>query len=114
VIKKLYHWEYILLMGLRYGYLGWRKYPVRHPRGRVAVLSVAALPLAKFRTALQWVTKRPAAALKLAGFGLVESLGALVITPCRGHSSEILMTASHDGDTSISEISLCHRHPSPF
>jgi glycosyltransferase involved in cell wall biosynthesis len=79
VIKKLYHWEYILLMGLRYGYLGWRKYPVRHPRGRVAILSVAALPLAKFRTALQWVTKRPAAALKLVGFGLVESLGALVI-----------------------------------
>lgn len=79
VIRKLHHWEYILLMGLRYGYLGWRRYPVRHPRGRVAVLSVIALPLAKFRTARQWLTKRPAAALKLAGFGLVEALGALLI-----------------------------------
>jgi GT2 family glycosyltransferase len=79
VLKKLHHWEYILLMGLRYGYLGWRRYPVRHPRGRVAVLSVIALPLAKFRTSLRWVGRRPWAAARLAGLGVIEALGALLI-----------------------------------
>jgi GT2 family glycosyltransferase len=69
VLKKLHHWEYILLMGFRYGYLAWRRYPVRHPRARVVLLSVVALPLAKWKTA----------ALKLAGLGLLESAGALVL-----------------------------------
>ncbi|MFM8392373.1 MAG: hypothetical protein ACKOB4_00430, partial [Acidobacteriota bacterium] len=79
VVKKLRHWEYVLLMGMRYGYLGWKHYPVRHPRLRVALLSVIALPLAKFRTAWQWVGRRPGAAFRLAGLGLVESVGALFI-----------------------------------
>ncbi|MDX2034600.1 MAG: glycosyltransferase family A protein [Blastocatellia bacterium] len=79
VIRKLHHWEYVLLMGYRYGYLAWKRYPVRHPRLRVAALSVIALPLAKFKTAAEWFGRKPAEALKLAGFGLVESLGALVL-----------------------------------
>ena len=79
VVKKLGHWEYVLLMGMRYGYLGWRHYPVRHPRLRVALLAVIALPLAKFRTAWQWAGRRPLAALHLAGLGVVEAVGALFI-----------------------------------
>ncbi|MDQ3011399.1 MAG: glycosyltransferase [Acidobacteriota bacterium] len=79
VWRKLHHWEYILLMGYRYGYLGWRQYPVKHPRLRVAALAVIALPLAKFKTAAQWLGRRPAAALTLAAFGVVEAFGALVL-----------------------------------
>ena len=83
VWKKLRHWEFVLIMGFRYGYLGWKRYPVKHPRLRVAALSVIALPLAKFRTAWQWVGRRPAAACKLACFGLVEAAGALILVAPR-------------------------------
>jgi GT2 family glycosyltransferase len=79
VFKKLRHWEYVLLMGLRYGYLGWKKYPTRHPRLRVAVLSTVALPLSKLRIAAKWSLRRPIAALKLALFGVCEAVGALVL-----------------------------------
>jgi glycosyltransferase involved in cell wall biosynthesis len=78
IIKKLRHWEYLLLMGYRYGYLAWKRYPVRHPRLRVAALSVVALPLSKFKTAANWITRRPIAAIKLAAYGLAESIGALL------------------------------------
>lgn len=78
VLKKLRHWEFIMLMGYRYGYLAWRQYPVKYPRLRVSGLSVIALPLAKLKTAARWFGRRPGAAAKLALFGLVESLGALV------------------------------------
>ncbi|MFZ4626717.1 MAG: glycosyltransferase [Blastocatellia bacterium] len=79
VLQKLHHWEYVLLMGFRYGYLGWPRYPVRHPRGRVALLAVVALPLAKWKTALGWLRRRPGAALTLCGLGVLECLGALLI-----------------------------------
>lgn len=79
VWKKLHHWEYILLMGYRYGYLGWRHYPVKHPRLRVAALATIALPLAKFKTAWQWRGRSPKTALTLAAFGVVEAFGALVL-----------------------------------
>jgi glycosyltransferase involved in cell wall biosynthesis len=77
--KKLHHWEYVLIMAYRYGYLVWKRYPVKHPRLRVIGLSVVALPMSKLRTALAWLQRRPGAALKLAGFGVVESLGAMVL-----------------------------------
>lgn len=79
VLKKLRHWEYVLIMGFRYGYLGWRRYPVRHPRLRVAVLALLALPLSKLMKALEWSGRKPVAAARLAGLGMVEALGALVI-----------------------------------
>jgi glycosyltransferase involved in cell wall biosynthesis len=79
VMKKLRYWPFILLMGYRYGYLGWKRYPVRHPRLRVAALSVIALPLAKFRTAASFLTRKPAAAAKLFAFGVLESVGALFL-----------------------------------
>lgn len=79
VWKKLHHWEYVLLMGIRYGYLGWPRYATRHPRLRVALLSTIALPLAKLKTAAAWLGRKPGAALKLALFGVVESIGALFI-----------------------------------
>lgn len=79
VLKKLHHWEFVLIMGLRYGYLAWRQYPVRHPRLRVAALATLALPLAKFKKAFAALTQQPAAACKLMGFGIVEALGALVL-----------------------------------
>lgn len=79
VLKKLRHWEYVLIMGLRYGYLAWRHYPVKHPRVRVAALAILALPLAKFKKALAGLVQQPAAALKLMGFGVVEAVGAMVL-----------------------------------
>ncbi|MCI0660983.1 MAG: glycosyltransferase family 2 protein [Acidobacteria bacterium] len=79
IIKKLRHWEYAMLMGYRYGYLAWSQYPVRNPRLRVAALSVVALPLSKFKTAANWVTRKPTASLKLVVFGLAESIGALLL-----------------------------------
>ena len=82
VLKKLRHWEYVLLMGRRYGYLAWKQYPVKHTRLRaglrVALLSVVALPSAKFKTAMRWVGRKPKEATKLFLFGVVESLGALI------------------------------------
>ena len=90
VLKKLKHWEYVMLMGYRYGYLAWPRYPVNHPRLRVVALSIAALPLSKFKTALRWVA-RPAVAAKLLAYGLAESLGALFwVTP------KILLTRYRD------------------
>ncbi len=79
VWKKLHHWEYVLLMGLRYGYLGWKKYPTKHPRIRVALLSTIALPFSKFRTALRWLVKRPMRSLKLVALGVFEAVGALFV-----------------------------------
>jgi glycosyltransferase involved in cell wall biosynthesis len=79
VLKKLRHWEYVLLMGRRYGYLAWKQYPVKHPGSRVALLSVVALPAAKFKTAMRWIGRKPKAAAKLFLFGIVESLGALIV-----------------------------------
>jgi glycosyltransferase involved in cell wall biosynthesis len=79
VLKKLKHWEYVLLMGYRYGYLAWDKYPVKYPRLRVTALSAAALPLAKFKTAAKYVRRKPYSAAKLAVYALAEALGALLI-----------------------------------
>jgi GT2 family glycosyltransferase len=79
VFKKLKHWEYVLIMGYRYGYLAWKKYPVRHPRLRVALLSLVGLPFSKVRTAARWLRREPRMALTLAAFGLVESLGAIIL-----------------------------------
>lgn len=82
VIKKLHHWEYVLIMGFRYGYLAWRQYPVKYPRARVVLLSTLVLPAAKFRKAVSWFGLRPIASFKLALFGLIESLGAtLLVAP---------------------------------
>jgi len=77
VWKKLHHWEYVLLMGMRYGYLGWKKYPTKYPRLRVAMLSTIALPFSKIARALKWLPKRPFASLKLFAMGILESIGAL-------------------------------------
>lgn len=79
LMKKLRHWEFVLLMGYRYGYLAWSRYPVRYPRVRVVLLSVISLPLAKFRTAMKWIPRRPGDAIKLAGLGVAESVGALIL-----------------------------------
>ncbi len=83
VLKKLRHWEYILIIGLRYGYLAWKQYPVAHPRLRVVILSTIILPLAKLQKALQWSWRRPAAALKLSMYTILESLGAIFIVAPR-------------------------------
>ncbi len=77
VLKKLKHWEYALLMGHRYGYLAWERYPAKYPGLRVALLSVVALPTAKFKTAAKWIGRKPKDAVKLFLFGVVESVGAL-------------------------------------
>jgi glycosyltransferase involved in cell wall biosynthesis len=83
VLKKLRHWEYVLIMGYRYGYLAWERYPVNHPGLRVAALSVIALPFAKLKAASRWLVRRPGAAIKLACFGVIESLAALLIVAPR-------------------------------
>jgi len=77
--KKLHHWEYVMLMGFRYGYLGWRQYPTNHPRLRVAALSTVGLPSAKIKRAAIWFGRKPGAALKLAAFGVFEAIGALIV-----------------------------------
>ncbi len=79
VLKKLQHWEYVLIMGLRYGYLAWRQYPVKHPRLRVALLATLVLPAAKFRKALNWFGSQPTASIQLAFLGLVEAAGAIML-----------------------------------
>jgi glycosyltransferase involved in cell wall biosynthesis len=79
VLKKLRHWEYVLMMGYRYGYLAWERYPVNYPGPRVAVLSVIALPFAKLKVASRWMVRRPVAAIKLACFGVIEAFAALLI-----------------------------------
>jgi pimeloyl-ACP methyl ester carboxylesterase len=79
VFKKLRHWEYVLLMGHRYGYLAWKQYAVKYPRLRVVLLSVVALPLAKLKTAIRWIGRKPADAVKLFLFGIIESVGALTL-----------------------------------
>jgi glycosyltransferase involved in cell wall biosynthesis len=79
VMKKLRHWEYVLLMGRRYGYLAWRQYPAKYPGLRVTLLSVFALPAAKFKTAVKWIGRRPKDALKLFLFGIAESVGAMAL-----------------------------------
>ncbi|MGE0132671.1 MAG: glycosyltransferase family 2 protein [Blastocatellales bacterium] len=79
VMKKLKHWEYVLLMGYRYGYLAWKQYPVKRPGLRVALLSVVALPAAKFKTAAKWIGRKPKDAAKLFLFGVAESLGAMAL-----------------------------------
>lgn len=82
VLKKLKHWEYVLLMGYRYGYLAWRQYPVKYPKLRVVALSVVALPLSKFKDAIRWAGNYPAAGVRMFLYGLAESLGALFwVTP---------------------------------
>ena len=79
VIKKLRHWEYVLIMGLRYGYLGWPRYSVSYPVSRVILLSVIALPLSKFKDAFHWLFRQPALAVELCRLGALESFGALFL-----------------------------------
>ena len=79
VIKKLKHWEYVLIMGFRYGYLGWPRYSVSHPVGRVILLSVIALPLSKFKDALSWLLRKPVTSVELCRLGLLEAFGALFL-----------------------------------
>jgi len=83
LLKKLRHWEYVLIMGYRYGYLAWERYPVKYPGLRVAALAVIALPLAKLKKAASWLLRRPVAASKLACFGVIESIAALVLVAPR-------------------------------
>ena len=78
VLRKLEHWEYVLIIGLRYGYLAWKTYPVTYPRLRVVILSTIVLPMAKLKRALRWAGKRPAAALKLSFYSAVEAIGAVL------------------------------------
>lgn len=83
VMKKLRHWEYVLLVGRRYGYLAWKQYPSKYPGLRVAALSVVALPLSKFKTAARWIGRKPKDAAKLFLFGVAESLGAMALVAPR-------------------------------
>ena len=45
----------------------------------MAALSLVALPLAKFRKALAWLFRHPAAALTMTWFGVLEAFGALTL-----------------------------------
>jgi len=78
VLKKLRHWEYVMLMGFRYGYLGWSQYPVTYPRIRILALSFLALPVAKVKLALFCLKSDFTASIKLLGLAVTESLGSLL------------------------------------
>lgn len=77
VIKKLTHWEYVLITAFRFGYFAWPQYQTRFPRFRAIVLSVIALPVSKFKEAMECIFFSPSAAVKLAALGIVESICAL-------------------------------------
>ena len=79
VLKKLTHWEYVLITAFRYGYFAWPQYKTNHPRIRAIVLSVIALPLSKLKDAAKCAMAFPSAAVKLFAFGIMECLGALVL-----------------------------------
>ncbi len=82
VLKKLTHWEYVLVTAFRYGYFAWPQYKTQYPRIRAIALSVIALPLSKFKAAAECALAFPSAALKLFAYGIAESLGALwVVLP---------------------------------
>ncbi|MGE0883044.1 MAG: glycosyltransferase family 2 protein [Blastocatellales bacterium] len=109
VWRKLHHWQYIQLMGYRYGYLGWKKYPVNYPRLRVAALALLALPLAKLKTAAQCLRREPKAALKLAAFGLLEAVGALLMVVPQslfGRHGDKVLRRSYLDDNSANSHSL--------
>ncbi len=77
VLKKLTHWEYVLVMAFRFGYFAWPQYQTKHPRLRAIALSVLALPFSKIRAAADCLMVFPSASLKLLAFAFVECLGAL-------------------------------------
>lgn len=79
VLKKLTHWEYVLITAFRFGYFAWPQYKTRYPRLRAIVLSVFALPFSKVRVAANCALVFPGAALRLVALGLIESLCALVL-----------------------------------
>ncbi|MFN0112969.1 MAG: glycosyltransferase [Blastocatellia bacterium] len=79
VIKKLTHWEYVLITAFRFGYFAWPQYQTRFPRFRAIVLSVIALPVSKLKEAAECVFFSPSAAAKLAILGIAESLCALFL-----------------------------------
>lgn len=79
VLKKLTHWEYVLITAFRYGYFAWPRYKTNHPRIRAILLSVIALPLSKLKDAMKCGIAFPSAAMKLIAFGMMECLGALVL-----------------------------------
>ena len=76
-LKKLTHWEYVLITAFRYGYFAWPQYKTKHPRIRAIALSVIALPLSKFKAAGECALAFPSAAVKLFVYGIAECLGAL-------------------------------------
>lgn len=77
VLKKLTHWDYVLITAFRFGYFAWPHYKTRHPRLRAVALSIIALPFSKVRAAADCAFVFPSAAARLLAFGFVESLGAL-------------------------------------
>src|SRR5262249_56620262 len=79
VLKKLRHWEYVLLMGRRYGYLAWKQYPVKHPGMRGALLWFVARPPANFIAGMGGMGVKRNAAEKLFRCGIVEGVGVLFV-----------------------------------
>ena len=77
VLKKLTHWEFVLIMAFRFGYFGWPQYKTKYPRLRAVALSVLALPFSKIRAAAGCMLVFPSASIKLLTFGFMECLGAL-------------------------------------
>ncbi len=70
-LRRLRHWPWVLVIGRRYGYLGWPRYATRHPRARVLWSALVALPAGRFLEALRgrslraalWAAAEPLAAL---------------------------------------------------
>jgi N-acetylglucosaminyl-diphospho-decaprenol L-rhamnosyltransferase len=52
-VRRLRHWPWVLVTGRRYGYLGWPRYPTRHPRARVLWSALVALPAGRFLEAVR-------------------------------------------------------------
>ncbi len=79
VLQRLRHWPWIMVTARRYGYLGWPRYPTRHPRSRVVWNAVVKLPAGRLFSALRALGSQPAQASHAALFALLEPFAALFL-----------------------------------
>ncbi len=77
VLRRLRHLPWVMVIGRRYGYLGWPRFPTRHPRARVIWNAVAALPAGRLLAALRALASFPAQGLRAALYALTEPFAAL-------------------------------------
>jgi GT2 family glycosyltransferase len=79
MLQRLRHWPWVMVMGRRYGYLGWPRFPTRHPRARVIWNALVKLPAGRLLAAVRALPSHPAQAFRGILLSLAEPFAALVI-----------------------------------